>query len=276
MLALGCDLLFSELDVVWLHHPLDGHCARDDARAGMGTSLDSAAADRVREIQQWCTSGQRRVDARGQVLAGAGAHPARLAAIDAQAPSYDLQIQLNLGPGGIPGNLRGPPLRTELNIGFFLLRATTAAQRLVGATVAKLANNLGWDQALFSQTAWEQVERWDFQGGKRASGVRQGVCHHCNASHPQHGHAHGGSSGSDRDALSMLLLSVWHYPTGGITHGLHRTPVVSIGEYRATNSTPVIMHCTGRTGVVSKQACMKEWRAAFHTGQLGSQSYSCR
>jgi len=146
--------------------------------------------------------------------------------------NFDLEIQSNILPGKVA--MAG----SELNIGFFYLRSSVATIAFLDEIVKCLKNNCGWDQSVFTSIVWERQccfvdDNSDME-------------HQCSVTNK---------------CLQMRILSVYHFPTGG-SGGLRRRRSRQFGivppeYYTNTKTCPVLVHCTGRTGLQAKLDCSR-------------------
>ena len=142
------------------------------------------------------------------------------------ADNFDLEIHPNI----LPGKLAKPG--SELNIGFFYLRSSVAAISLLDEVCQCLKKNCGWDQSMFTSIAWKtQCCVVD----DNTNTAQESTC-------------------EAAECLRIRVLSVYYFPTGG--NG-RQFGIVPPEYYASTKTCPVLVHCTGRTGLQSKLGCAR-------------------
>jgi len=149
------------------------------------------------------------------------------------ADNFDLEIHPNI----LPGKLAMPG--SELNIGFFYLRSSVASISLLDEVCQCLRKNCGWDQSVLTSIAWKMQCCFVDDNTVMA---QESTC-------------------EAAECLRIRVLSVYYFPTGGNGGGRRRSSrqfgIVPPEYYASTKTCPVIVHCTGRTGLQSKLDCAR-------------------
>jgi len=65
-----------------------------------------------------------------------------------------------------------------------------------------------------------------------------------------------GAGAAPARPFTLRLLSIYYFPTGG----LPGQPIYADSSYLRRGDPPVVVHCTGRTGMEAKTACMNHYR----------------
>ena len=147
---------------------------------------------------------------------------------------FDLEIQSNIHPSD------SPPMGHEVNIGVFWIRSCASTVQLWQKVIRCMTHpsfhpcgeNL-WDQALISKLLWSSNGTWN---GLRLKGQEE-------------------QEGPEDAPIDFHTLDPYAFPTGGSPWSMG---IVPKRWYDENHRRPTLVHCTGRTRIEDKKACL-EW-----------------
>ena len=118
-----------------------------------------------------------------------------------------------------------------------------------------LDSGCGWDQKVFSSISWKMQCQFvdDNAMDAHAPPVRK--------------------ADKSESCLRMRVLRVYSFPTGG---NKRQFGILPPEYYERTKTFPVLVHCTGRTGLAAKLDCLKRVQSLYAncTSSLGISALS--
>mgnify|MGYP001024460011 CR=1 FL=1 len=118
-----------------------------------------------------------------------------------------------------------------------------------------LHSGCGWDQKVFSSISWKMQCQFadDNAMDAHAPPVRK--------------------ADKSESCLRMRVLRVYSFPTGG---NKRQFGILPPEYYERTKTFPVLVHCTGRTGLAAKLDCLKRVQSLYAncTSSLGISALS--